>query len=192
MRIFAALALLITLIGTTSSAQTGHGAYAAAVIKSGSIIGQNSIIAGGRAGWEISGGFFLGGAFYSLVNKVETNEVDPLSGRRLQAGFNCGGLEIEYLYPSKSFLHGSILFFMGGGGLKPKVQDSSIPHAGYYGQSLLIWEPQLSLEADLTRLLHLGLGLSYRYVTGMDGYIGLQNKDLSSFNSLFTLRLGVH
>lgn len=191
MRFIFTLTLFIALIGTTSSAQAEHGAYAAAVVKNGSIARQNSILAGGRAGWQLSGSFFLGGAFYGLVNTVETNTVDPLNGRRLIAGFNCGGLEIEYLYPSKSFLHGSFLFFMGGGGIKPKAQDSSIPHTGYYGQSLLIWEPQLSLEADLTRLLHLGLGLSYRYVTGTDGYIGLQNKDLSSLNSIITLRLGV-
>ncbi|MGE5352219.1 MAG: hypothetical protein ACM3P0_09055 [Acidobacteriota bacterium] len=190
MRIFVILALLV-VIGTTSSARTEQGAYVAAVVKSGSILGQNSIIAGGRAGWQFSGNFFLGGAFYSLANKIETKELDPLNGRKLLAAFNCGGLEIEYLYPSESFLHGSFLFFMGGGGLKPKAQDTSIPHTSYYGQSLLIWEPQLTLEADLTRLLHLGLGLSYRFVTGMDGYIGLKNKDLSSLNSLITLRFGV-
>ncbi|HEX2865433.1 MAG TPA: hypothetical protein VHO03_00250 [Ignavibacteriales bacterium] len=192
MRIYIILALLLTIIGISSSAQTERGAYVAAVVKSGSIIGQNSIIAGGRAGWNFSRSFSFGGAFYSLSNKVLTNETDPLSGQKLLAVFNCGGLEIEYFYPSEGFLHGSFLLFLGGGGLKPKAMDTSVPHTSYYGQSLLIWEPQINLEVSLTRLLHLGLGFSYRYVTGTDGYIGLQNKDLSSLNSLFTLRFGTH
>ncbi|MGE5431171.1 MAG: hypothetical protein ACM3QX_08860 [Syntrophomonadaceae bacterium] len=192
MRVVSTLAFILVLFGTISSARTEKGAYAAAVIKNGSMMGQNSIIIGGRAGWKLCGSFFLGGAFYSLANKIETKGVDPLSSRKLLAGFNCGGLEVEYFYPSDSFLHGSFILFMGGGGLKPKAQDTSIPHSSYYGQSLLIWEPQVNLEANLTSLLHLGLGVSYRFVTGVNDFIGLHNKDLSSINSLITFRFGIH
>lgn len=186
------LVLILVVTGTFSSAQTEQGAYVAAVLKNGSMIGQNSIIAGGRVGWMFSRSFSLGGAFYSLANNIESDKTDPLSGRKLLAGFNCGGLELELIYPSENFLHGSFLFFMGGGGIKPIARDKSIPHTSYYGQSILIWEPQFNLEVNLTQLLHLGLGLSYRFVTGVNGYIGLQNKNFSSLNSLITLRFGSH
>jgi len=192
MRIIFTIALLMIFMGKISSAQTEQAFYVAAVVKNGSMISQNSILAGGRTGWIVSNNIFLGAAFYSLINKVETNQIDPLSSRKLLALFNCGGLEIEFIYPSNNIIHGSALFFVGGGGIKPRAADVSVPHSSYNGQSVLIWEPQVNLEADLTRLLHLGLGLSYRIVTGVDGYIGLQNRDLSGLNSLASLRFGIH
>lgn len=185
--------IILFAVVTISSAQTGgQGAFIAAAMKNGTMIGQNSIMAGGRAGWIVGGKYSFSAAFYSLANKVETVETDPLSGRKLLTGFNCGGLELEYIYAAEDFLHGSVLFFMGGGGLKPKAADLSIPHSSYYGQSILVWEPQVNAEINLTRLLHLGVGLSYMFVTGMDGYIGLQNKDLSGLNSIVTLRFGTY
>ncbi|MCU7494501.1 MAG: hypothetical protein HF314_12770 [Ignavibacteria bacterium] len=190
MRIVSSSVLLLILLGTVCFAQAESGAYVAAAVKSGSIVGRNSLIAGGRAGWSFGKKIFLGGAFYSLVNEVEMDQKDPLTNRKLLAGFNCGGLELEYIYPLNELFHGSILLFMGGGGLKPKAKDLSVPHTSYYGQSLLVWEPQVNVELNLTKLLHLGLGVSYRFVTGVDGYQGLQNKDLSSVNSLITLRFG--
>lgn len=192
MRILSWLALLLFIPGSVSFSQNEQGIYLAAVVKNGSMLGQNSIIAGGRAGWVIGGKVFLGGAFYSLANKIETGLVDPLSSKKLLAGFNCGGLELEFIYPSNKLLHTSFQFFMGGGGIKPIAADLSIPHTSYYGQSVLIWEPQFNLEVNLTRLLHLGLGLSYRFVTGMEGYMGLKNSDFSSLNSLITFRFGSH
>lgn len=193
MRFIIKMALFLIVIGITSSVWAQQeGAYLAAVVKNGSMIGQNSIIAGGRAGWTFGGNFTLGAAFYSLTNKIETEKMDPLTGEKLLAAFNCGGIELGVIYPAKNFLHGSFLLFMGGGGIKPIAADVSVPHTSYYGQSLLVWEPQLNLEADLLESVHLGLGLSYRFITGTKGYFDINNKDLSSLNSLITLSYGLH
>lgn len=153
------------------------------------MLGQPALLTGGRGGWVINHSIVLGGGFYSLINDIETRYVDPLNGRTMIMNLNCGGLEFEYIYPSTEYIHASVLMFLGGGGVKYRARDESIPYTSLYGGSFLVWEPQLNAELNLSRFLHIGVGISYRFIRNTN-YFELNNEDLSGFTTVLTLKYG--
>lgn len=166
------------------------GAFGAPVIKFSSIGGQNAIITGGRFGWVIDSSIVLGGGFYSLTNKVKTGTIDQINGSDVLLGFNCGGLEFEYLFYSGSKVHFSIDMFFAGGGLTFSASDNNTKHANYFSQDLLLWEPQLNVEFDLADWLHLDTGISYRIISGYTESYGISLNDLKGISAAVTFKFG--
>lgn len=113
-----------------------NSAFGAPVIKYTSLVGQNAILVGGRFGWMIDKSIVLGGGIYGLVNKVNTNITDPISGQNVILGFNCGGLEFEYIFLADEPVHGSIDMLFAGGGATYSVENKNVPHTSYFSQNL--------------------------------------------------------
>jgi len=191
-KIFTFFSILCFISGMNLSyaQQNDGGAFGAPVIKFSSMAGQNAILSGGRFGWVINKNIVLGGGFYALVNKVKTNIVDPLSGQEVLLGFNCGGLEIEYIFFPDSKIHASFDMFLAGAGDTFSVRDKSVPHTSYYSQDLLLWEPQINLEFEAADWLHMDAGVSYRIVTGYDITNGISRDDLKGISALLTFKFG--
>jgi len=125
-----------------------------------------------------------------LVNKVKTNIVDPLSGQDVMLGFNCGGLEFEYIFFPDSKIHASFDMFLAGAGDTFSVPDKSVPHTSYYSQDLLLWEPQVNIEFEAADWLHIDAGVSYRIITGYDITNGISRDDLKGLSALVTFKFG--
>jgi hypothetical protein len=170
--------------------QNDGGAFGAPVIKFTSIGGQNATLVGGRFGWVIDESIVLGGGFYGLTSKVKTNVIDPVSGQDVLLGFNCGGLELEYIFLSDSKIHASLDMFFAGGGLTYSVHDKSVAHTNYYSQDLLLWEPQANIEFEITDWFHLDAGVSYRIITSYDIMYGISKDDLKGISALLTFKFG--
>jgi len=172
------------------SQQNDGSAFGAPVIKFTSIGGQNATLVGGRFGWVIDESIVLGGGFYGLTSKVKTNVIDPVSGQDVLLGFNCGGLELEYIFFSDSKIHASLDMFFAGGGLTYSVHDKSVAHTNYYSQDLLLWEPQANVEFEITDWFHLDAGVSYRIITSYDIVYGISKDDLKGISALLTFKFG--
>ena len=187
------VALLLLLITSGSSAQGFESsAFGAPVIRYTSLIGQNSIILGGKFGWVINKSIVLGGGFYGLASEVRTNYKDALSGQSLALGFNFGGLEFEYIFLPGSAVHGSIGMLFAGGGLYFSVPDKSVPHNSYFSQDLLVWEPSLNIEFNTLSWLHTDLNFSYRIISSFRENYGIAKKDLTGPSVGIIFKLGAY
>ena len=176
------------------SQQIDGGAFGAPVVKFSSIAGQNAILAGGRFGWVIDSSIVLGGGIYGLVSKVKAG-VDPVSGQNVLLGFNCGGIELEYIFFSESGIHASVDMFFAGAGTTYGVLDKSVPHTSYFSQNLLLFEPQVNLEFNVVEWLHIDTGVSYRLSSkpGTEQFSdtgGISLNDLKGLSVLFTFKFG--
>ena len=191
-KVFNSFLILCVISGMKLSfaQQNDGGAFGAPVIKFSSMAGQSAILSGARFGWVINKNIVLGGGFYGLVNKVKTSIVDPLSGQDVLLGFNCGGLEFEYIFFPDSKIHASFDMFLAGAGATFSVPDKSVPHTSYYSRDLLLWEPQVNLEFEAADWLHIDAGVSYRIITGYDITNGISRDDLKGMSALITLKFG--
>ncbi len=179
------------LITTKSfSQQNINSAFGAPVIKFTSLVGQNAVLAGGRFGWVINKSIVLGGGIYGLVNSVNTNVTDPISGQNLLLGFNCGGLEFEYVFFSEKPIHASVDMLFAGGGVTYAVGNKNVPHTSYFSQNLLVWEPQINIEFKIVDWFHLAAGASYRMITSYKDYYGVSSNDLKGLTGLLTFKFG--
>ncbi len=167
-----------------------NSAFGAPVIKFTSLAGQSSVMFGGRFGWMINKSIVLGGGIYGLVSKVKTGMTDPISGQDVLLGFNCGGLEFEYVFLSEKPVHFSIDMLFAGGGITYSVTNKSVDHTSYFSQNLLLWEPQFNIEYEVVDWLHLAAGVSYRIITSYKGYYSISQDDLKGFSGLITFKFG--
>ncbi|MHB1688253.1 MAG: hypothetical protein ACYCVH_12880 [Ignavibacteriaceae bacterium] len=182
--------VMLSLLSVTYAQQDNNGAFGAPEIKVTRILGQNTLIAGGRFGWIIDHQFVLGGGIYALTSVVNLNLHDPVSGEQLRLGFNCGGLEFEYIFLSEEKVHASIDMLFAGAGVTYSVPDQTKPHSSYFSQNLLVWEPQLNLEVNLLKWFHVDAGASYRLISSFESYYGLTDKNLAGITGVLTFKFG--
>ncbi|MEI7812958.1 MAG: hypothetical protein WCJ01_11140 [Ignavibacteria bacterium] len=173
---------------TIFSQEIRHNAFIAPVIRNCSILNQYAMLAGLRGGWVIDETFVIGGAYYSLLNRVNSYYAPNPAGDRFNMELSMGGLEFELVYPSEKTIHGSLVLFMGGGGLKFIPENKS--NVSPYGLSFVIWEPQLNSEFNLSGCLKLNLGIGYRIIKGFDDYYNIRQSDLTGLNGIISLKIG--
>lgn len=183
------------IVNPIFSQQLDGGAFGAPVVKFSSIAGQNATLAGGRFGWVIDSNIVLGGGIYALASRVKTNIVDPISGQDVLLNFNCGGVELEYIFFPGNYIHASADMFFAGAGTTYGVSNKNVPHTDYYSQNLLLFEPQVNIEFNIVDWLHIDTGVSYRICIppGTDSFYdtgGIGLHDLQGLSVLFTFKFG--
>jgi hypothetical protein len=188
-------AYVIFLVKPVFSQQLDGGVFGAPVIKFSSMAGQNAILAGGRFGWVIDSSIVLGGGIYAMESSVKTNIVDPVSGQDVLLNFNCGGVELEYIFFPGNYIHASADMFIAGAGSTYGVSNKSVPHSSYFSQNLLLFEPQLNIEFNIVKWFHFDTGVSYRICIppGTDSFDdtgGISLHDLQGVSVLFTFKFG--
>ncbi|MHB8579517.1 MAG: hypothetical protein ACYDA4_06615 [Ignavibacteriaceae bacterium] len=188
--LFTFLIIQFCFLNFTYAQKDNFGAFGAPELKFTRIVDQNALIVGGRFGWVIDSQFVLGGGIYALASIVNLNLYDPVSGEKLQLGFNCGGLEFEYIFFSEEKVHASVDMLCAGAGVTYSVPDKSKPHSSYFSQNLLVWEPQLNLEINVVKWLHIDAGASYRLVSSFQSYYGLMDKNLEGLTGVITFKIG--
>jgi hypothetical protein len=173
-----------------------HGGFGAPVVKYTQIIGEPSLLVGGRGGWIINHTFVIGGGGYGLVNNIRSTEpgsfIFPYGDTFLNFGY--GGLELEYIGQSDKLIHYSVLVLLGGGSVSyiNKGFDGDI-----FGESDLdspadiffVLEPGVSIELNVTTFFRINGGISYRFISGaaFDTY---SNSDLAGLSAVLTFKFG--
>jgi hypothetical protein len=149
------------------------GVYAAPVVSYSELAGQGGLFVGARGGWIINHCFVLGGAGYGLATTHE------IPGDRLTFGY--GGLMLEYIVAPERPFHVSFDTVIGGGAVAPK--NSTNPNG------VFVLEPEADAIVNLTRSIHAGVGLSYRFTRGVT-VANLSSSDLSGFSASFLVQFG--
>lgn len=170
-----------TLVGSRHQ----NGGFGGPVMKVGELLGDPVLFLGGRGAWVAGRTFALGGGGYGLVNDNLAAPV-TIGGRptRLEMGY--GGLEMEYLHDSWRLAHLSVYTLMGGGAVRYRDRDryDTLADDGF-----LVLEPGGNVNLNVTEFLRLGAGVTYRWTWGVE-LPGLQDRDLSGVNGVFTIRIG--
>ena len=93
---------------------------------------------------------------------------------------------MEYIHRSDNLIHWTIHTLLGGGSVA-LVEDNS--NNRLESDNLFVVEPSLDVDLNITNWFRLGMGVSYRLVTGLDSDI-VSNSDLSGVGGLLILKFG--
>ncbi|MEO0557297.1 MAG: hypothetical protein AAF170_03835 [Bacteroidota bacterium] len=167
-----------------------HGGFGGPVVKVSSINGDLGLFVGGRGGWILNfkpnHAFVIGGGGYTLVSDVEINDA-MASGGPVDLDLSYGGLEVEYVNRTREVVHFSAQVLIGQG-----VAESSkeIRNGGDQDEGgFVVVEPGVNALLKVTDYFRIGVGGSYRLISGTD-LDGLSDSELSGASAVLTLKFG--
>lgn len=168
------------LISGTDLTLSGYGGVYSRYSEVGETEGW---FAGGRAGLIVNDNFSFGAAGMGLVTPSSREEISghEYSGLYDTVEFGYGGFLAEYYINPKSLVNFQVGVLVGGGGLvfSYDTEDDDDDDDNTYGNDkIFVAEPELNVFVNLTRFCRLGVGVSYRYVTG----IGSEEIENADFN----------
>ncbi|MBI2417638.1 MAG: hypothetical protein HYV28_06990 [Ignavibacteriales bacterium] len=79
---FIFIVFVILFLSTEFNAQIRHSGYFAPEIIVGDLGGKSSVFGGAKAVWVFNNKFGIGGSYYSILNNVESELIDPLNGEK--------------------------------------------------------------------------------------------------------------
>ncbi|MCD4695597.1 MAG: hypothetical protein K8S16_05080 [Bacteroidales bacterium] len=194
-----------TIFGSNHSS----GGYGAPELKLGNVNGEISLLVGGRGGWVIGNKFVLGGAGYGLTtNNTFSYTEDILDGnenltndstRTLNIDMGYGGILLEYIAMPKNAIHLSFPLIIGAGGTSVSAKtlqelDNVNPQEWtkydfVESSAFFVVEPGINVELNMTKFFRLGMGASYRFISGTN-LVRLSSNDLSDLSFNLTLKFG--
>ena len=132
------------------------GFYGAPAFKITFVNSELAVLLGGHGAWIVNKTFSLGMGGYWLAE-----DVGNLS-------MTYGGLELGYVLFPDRLLHPAFtaLFATGNASL------------GSSNDVFFAIEPNVNLEVNVTTWFKANIGASYRFVMGVDGLTGINNRDL--------------
>ncbi len=174
------------------------GGFGAPVIKVGSIDGDVGVLVGGRGGWVINRTFVIGGGGYGW-----TQNMHMLSTFERDTGvsFGYGGLELEYLIQSDEIVHATVMTLIGAGGFTVMERFGGTggndwdDNRSLYNTATFVIEPAANVEVNILKWLRIGVGVGYRFVTGIDANINGRVYDNSTVSGVFgvgTIKFGIY
>lgn len=151
--------------------------------------GERGVLVGGYGGVMLNQTIILGGGGWGLVNNIKADEaVQVLNpGNTQYIRFGYGGFYMEYVHNPLDLFHFSASTLIGGGGVvyshdmkEPDERD---------GNPFFVIEPSLNAEVNVTDFLRTNIGVSYRWVNGLD-MPHLTNADLSQVSVNLNFKFG--
>ncbi len=158
-------------VGAQSPVQNDvrNEAFLGPAIRFTSIDHRFGVMAGLRGSWPIGRSLALGGAIYTLVNKIDAPDgALPLEGA-LDLDLSYGGVELEYFLNPGSRTRFSLSVLLGGGATRfVKDTGSTFKSEEQSGETgfMYVVEPGGNVEWTVARWLRLNLGAAYRLVSG--------------------------
>ncbi|OFX82815.1 MAG: hypothetical protein A2W99_14225 [Bacteroidetes bacterium GWF2_33_16] len=145
--------------------------------------GKSTIMTGGRGSATFNNCYTFGGAGWGMPNGVEIESSNTDTFEFFKFGY--GGLEFGYIfYAGEKFSFGSNLLVACGVGFKETVPKSTDGDFNIFP----VFEPSLYSQISLGKLVHLDIGITYRFVTGANfSYISNQKISGPSFYIAFLL-----
>lgn len=183
---------------TLISGMPAMGIYAAPFSRFGHIRNQLAVYPGMRLGVVLGRSLAVGVSGGILANHVA---LDTIPGNDMSLKY--AGLELEGLIFPQKVINGS-LRVLGGAGLLSAGPAPAGGDGGDGGDSggaaapalapaekILLIEPGAELTVNVSAMLRLSAGWSYRLVRGIDSTM-LTNDDLSGWLGSFTIRIAMY
>jgi hypothetical protein len=170
------------------------GGYGAPVVKFTKVLDGFGVMVGARGGWILNSTFSIGAGGYGLVT---SHHVYDKQDTAYYLRMNYGGVFIEYINSSDKAIHFTVNTMIGGGNAANsyknndafKVTDDGMKHT-YDGEtSFFVIEPGATVDINLFSFMRLGLGASYRFITGVE-LKDVTNQKLSGPSGSITLKFG--
>lgn len=193
------LVLLVSLLfGTAVTAQETlirgdmhFGGFGGPFVQFTSINNQFGLLVGGGGGVIIDHTIAIGGAGYGLANNV-TEENAPSTRPYINMGY--GGGFIQYIDRSNDLVHmtGGVLIGGGGAGYRAAYGGNTEGQSNYgdeMNDAFFVVEPNVEGVLNIAKYFRLGIGVSYRYVSGIEA-AGLSNSDFEGPSARITLNFG--
>lgn len=174
-----------------------HGFYLAPVAKITRMDGESAFLAGGKLAWLINHRFSIGFAGYGRIDNLEWDWFHDHGIMTEQMGY--GGLLLEANFLPLKILHINTGLLLGAGAVnRPAAAEyNCIDSCGnrdrHHHQKTDVFmavEPEINLELNITRYCAIGLGIGYRFVSGIDQTLGSSNDKMSGLTSALTLKFG--
>lgn len=159
------------------------GLYGGPIVKFTELNDDFAILVGGRGGFVFNHSFVIGGEGYGLVNDIEFDDLPPLRDQLLAFGY--GGVFFEYINRPHKIVHLSIHSLIGGGSLCYE----NYYYGYWYDDVFFIAEPGVDLMLNITDHFRMGIGGSYRFVTGVNSS-GLRDADIRGPAGSLTFKFG--
>ena len=184
---------------TLFSSPVDHGGFGGPLLKVSQIAGETGLLVGGYGGWLIDHRLMIGAGGYGLVSNIRADaaaeEAYSPHGEKLYVEFGYGGIMLEYIIAPSKLLHLNVQTLIGGGsaGYREDWYDDSWDWHGSYRdrhEIVFVLEPAVNAELNLTTWFRVAGGVSYRYVTGINDLVALQDSDLSGLSANLAFKFG--
>jgi hypothetical protein len=154
-----------TLFNSKDANFSGYGGIYTKYSKIGE---ANSCLVGGRGGLIVNDSFVLGLAGIGLVHPTDRGELtdSEYTGTMDTVDFGYGGFLFEYYFNPKDLIVFSAGSLIGGGGLSFHENEDSGNDEG--SDKFFVIEPELNVFVNVTRFCRIGIGVSYRFVSGIN------------------------
>jgi len=156
-----------------------NGGFGAPVLKFTGVNGEGKVMTGARGGWIMNHQFVLGGGSYSVVNESRTN------GTAFDVDYS--GLELEYIAKPVDLIHYSVYLLIGGGDIRERKDDAL--NSVLDSDGIFVVAPEVNVLLNITEHFHVGAGLGYRWVNGVE-ILGLANNDVRGMSASLTFKFG--
>ena len=168
--------------------------FGSPIVKLTQVHNEFDLMIGARGAVLLNRALAIGIGGYSLASSIHVS--DPQSNFEMEYA----GLILEFVFPSDKLVHLSASTLIGWGNLNNTANrnwmydphyDDSRYYANYnlVDDSFMVIEPELDFELNMTTFFRLGLGISYRYISGV-GLMPLTNADLKGLATVFTFKVG--
>ena len=168
---------------TLISGELDFGFYGGPIIKFTEMNDEFAVLVGGRGGLLINHRFLIGGGGYGLVNEIPASHIWPNDNYLLDFGY--GGLVLEYILRPRKLIHLSFYTLIGGGGLCFRDQW----YEPWDHDAFFVAEPGVDLIMNITDCFRIGIGGSYRYISGVS-LNGLRDEDVMGPSAVLTFKFG--
>ena len=159
-----------------------HGGYGAMVAQLTPVNGEIRGMSGFRGGWIVNHSMVLGAASYDLIEDVTLSDESY--------DFTYAGLELGYIFNPDELLHFSLWMLAGGGALVLRDTEENGNTRQHFTDGVLVLEPAIYLQMNITSYCHLGLGAGYRIASDVE-LPDMENSDLQGLTGKLSLEFGV-
>lgn len=170
---------------------TQFGGFGGPVFKVTQLAGEDAIISGGRGGLIINRRLVVGlGGYATASENIRTGfEFDNGDDGSLRLEY--GGLEFEYILRPSRLAHLTFYTLLGGGIASYEATRNS--GSGVATQRLesevIVLEPAINVELNVTRWFRTTVGFGYRYIDGSE-LPRAGDRDLSGGVGTLTFKFG--
>ncbi len=184
----------ITIFGKNSTQRSGF--FMAWDTKATKLIGEPAILTGGRIGWNVNGVMnigFMGQGLVPTVQKTISSDVFQNQNARLLMGY--GGITLEPVIGSRLPIHVTFPTTIGAGWVGyVKDWKHEIAYTNHEDDLLddeifFVLEPSAMVEMNLTKILRVSMGGSYRFTDDVK-LLETSKNALQGFAFQFSVKLG--
>ena len=177
------------------------GYFGGPILKATYMHDEFGLLVGVRGGWIVNRKFVLGASAHYLVNSIGIETTVPDTVALVDTTFDMmliyGGPEFEYISGSHKLIHYTFTTLIGAGVIDYKDFDCLVcdeeENADLYNDLdadiFFIVEPSVNIMLNVTPMLRIGLGMSYRYVQDVE-LKGVRDEDLMGLSAVLTLKIG--